>query len=88
MRQVGSFHVFTTIAITLSLGAPASGNTAATSITETGAPGGDLTDGQPRASTPVSVFCVPPTFSGLVDPAAGLPGPGAVSLGGEAQLVP
>jgi hypothetical protein len=64
------------------------GNTAATTITETGSSGGNLTDRQPHNATLVSVFCIPPTFSGLVDPAAGLPGPGAVSLPGQAQLVP
>jgi hypothetical protein len=64
------------------------GNTFATTITETGSTGGDLTDHLPHDATLASVFCIPPTYSGLVDPAAGLPGPGAVSLPGQAQLVP
>jgi len=36
----------------------------------------------------VSIFCIPPTFNATVDAAADLPGPGAVSLAGTAQLLP
>ena len=64
------------------------GNGGATIISETGVPGGDSTDHLPHASTLVSVFCIPATFTGAVDSAADLPGPGAVALPGEAQLLP
>jgi hypothetical protein len=60
----------------------------ATTISEMGVPAGDLTDGAAHASTLVSVFCVPPAFNGAIDAAADLPGPGAVSLPGHAQLLP
>src|SRR5438477_797697 len=60
----------------------------AKTITETGAPGGDITDGMGHPSTLVSIFCVPPTFSTSVDNTGDLPGPGAVSLPGTAQLLP
>jgi hypothetical protein len=60
----------------------------ANTITETGAPSGDLTDGLGHASTLVSIFCVPPTFNKTVDNAGDLPGPGAVSLPGTAQVLP
>jgi hypothetical protein len=36
----------------------------------------------------VSVFCIPPTFDATVDNAGDLPGPGAVALEGEAQVLP
>jgi hypothetical protein len=62
-------------------------NTART-ITETGAPSACLADGASHAATLVSVFCIPPTFNGLVDGSADLPGPGAVSLPGTSQLLP
>jgi len=58
----------------------------AKTITETGSAAGDLTDGAGHASTLVSIFCVPPTFNGSVDNTGDLPGPGAVSLPGTAQL--
>jgi len=58
----------------------------AKTITETGSAAGDLTDGAGHASTLVSIFCVPPTFNGSVDNTGDLPGPGAVSLPGMAQL--
>ena len=60
----------------------------ATNISEMGMPAGDMTDGAAHSSTLVSVFCVPPTFNGAIDAAADLPGPGAVSLPGHAQLLP
>ena len=53
-----------------------------------GAPAGSMIDGGSHASTLVSVFCVPPTFNAAIDAAADLPGPGAVSLPGHAQLLP
>ena len=64
------------------------GNTGATTITETGTPAGSLVDHLPHASTLVSVFCIPPTYNPIIDPTADLPGPGAVSLPGSAQLIP
>jgi hypothetical protein len=60
----------------------------ATSLLERGSPAGDITDGAAHASTLVSVFCIPPTFNPAVDASADLPGPGAVSLPGHAQLLP
>ncbi len=66
---------------------PAGGG--AHTITETGAPAaGDLTDGMGHPSTLVSIFCIQPTFNATVDAAGDLPGPGAVSLFGTAQLLP
>jgi len=62
----------------------ANGNT----INETGSVAGNMSDGLAHPSTLVSIFCVPPTFNSTVDAAADLPGPGAVSLSGSAQVVP
>jgi len=59
----------------------------ARTIVETGAPAGALTTGgASKPSTLVSIFCIPPTFNTLVDSAADLPGPGAVSLVGTTKL--
>ncbi len=55
-------------------------------ITETGSPAGDLTDGMPHAATEATVFCIPATTNGTVNLVADLPGPGATSLPGMAQL--
>jgi hypothetical protein len=64
-------------------------NIFATTISETGAPANAcLADGQQHASTLVSIFCIPPSYDGIVDPSGELPGPGAVSLPGVAQLIP
>jgi hypothetical protein len=62
----------------------------ANTLTETGAPasGGFMTSDPPKASTLVSVFCIPPTFNPAIDASADLPGPGAVSLPGEVSLLP
>ena len=60
----------------------------AQTITETGAPAGNLADGAGHASVLVSTFCVGPTFNATVDQAGDLPGPGTVSLSGTAQLLP
>ena len=57
-------------------------------ITETGSPAGNMTDGLGHASTLVSIFCIQPTFNATVDAAGNLPGPGAVSLPGTTQLLP
>jgi len=59
----------------------------AQAIKQTGSPGGDLTDGQPHPSVLVSNFCIPATGNGSVDGAADLPGPGSLSLPGNAQFV-
>jgi hypothetical protein len=55
-------------------------------ITGIGTPSGDLTDHAPHAGTLVSVFCIPPSFNGIIDGSADLPGPGATSLPGLVQL--
>jgi len=68
-------------------GAFAAGGGRASTISLRGSPGGDLRDGQPHAATLVSAFCVPPTFDPLIDAAANLPGPGAVSLPGSSQIL-
>jgi len=61
----------------------------ARTVTENGAPAGAISTGGPAASaTLASVFCIPPTFNGTIDGFADLPGPGAVSLQGQAQLLP
>ena len=65
---------------------PAGGG--ARTITEIGAPAGNLADGAGHASTLVGAFCIQPTFNATVDAAGDLPGPGAVSLPGTAQLLP
>jgi hypothetical protein len=61
-------------------------NALATAITEEGSPAGALADRSARVSTLVSVFCIPPTFNGLIDASGDLPGPGALALGGTLQL--
>ena len=61
----------------------------ATSVTALGrAPDACLTDGMPHPTTLGAAFCVPPSDDVLVDGALDLPGPGAVSLRGVAQLLP
>jgi hypothetical protein len=57
-------------------------------ITLFGAPAGCLGNGMPHRSTLVSAFCIPPAYNGTVDSNGDLPGPGAVSLPGEAQIIP
>ena len=64
------------------------GKPATRCITETGSPAGNLTDGLPHAAIEASVFCIPATSNGTVNIVADLPGPGATSLPGEAQIVP
>ena len=55
-------------------------------ISETGFAAGSLTDELPHAVQLASVFCIPSTGSQLIDGAASLPGPGAVTLPGTIQL--
>lgn len=62
-------------------------NATATGITEIGTTPGNLEDFAPHPGTLVSVFCIPPTFNGLIDTVADLPGPGAVSLPSQFDLV-
>ena len=57
-------------------------------IEENGSAAGDLTAGGALAQTLASVYCIPKTGSPLVNTVASLPGPGAVSLKGSADLVP
>jgi len=65
------------------------GNRAATTVSETGAASsGSLSDRQLHNATLVSVFCIPPLYDPIVDVAADLPGPGAVALPGQVQLLP
>jgi len=65
------------------------GANVARTIVETGSPSGPLTVGGAGApSKLVSIFCIPLTFSSLVDTAADLPGPGAVAITGTAQALP
>jgi hypothetical protein len=63
------------------------GQAATQAIKQNGSPSGDLTDGLPHASTLVSNFCIPPTGSLALDGIADLPGPGSISLAGNAQFV-
>jgi hypothetical protein len=67
--------------------AGAFGQATTQAITQHGSPSGDLTDGLPHASTLVSNFCIPPTGSLALDGIADLPGPGSLSLPGNAQFV-
>jgi len=58
-------------------------------VRETGTPAGPIATNDPaKPATVVSVFCIPPAFNGAVDATADLPGPGAVCLNGETQLLP
>ena len=60
---------------------------AATRISVTGATEANICDGAVHSQTQVSIFCIPPTFDSTVDAVFDLPGPGAVLLLGEAQVV-
>jgi len=64
-------------------------NSFATTITETGSTDNScIADGAAHAAMLVSVFCIPPSYDAIVDPNGELPGPGAVSLPGQAQFIP
>ncbi len=67
--------------------AGAFGDPAVTNITETGTPAGDITV-LAGAATLASVYCIPATGNVLIDGAADLPGPGAVSLQISADVLP
>src|SRR5262249_44671899 len=60
--------------------------TNAEAIQQTGSPSGDLSDNLPHPSVLVSNFCIPPTGNIALDNTADLPGPGSLSLPGNAQF--
>jgi hypothetical protein len=62
------------------------GKAAAQCIQEAGSPAGNLLDHNPHASELAAVFCIPQTGNPAIDPAADLPGPGAFSITGNAQV--
>ena len=70
--------------------AGAFGKPAAGAIKQTGAPAGDLTDGNPHPAVLGYSFCIPATTNVVIDPAADLdlPGPGSVGLHVNAELAP
>jgi hypothetical protein len=49
---------------------------------------GAIHDGQPHAATLGAIFSLAPTFENTLDAADNLPGPAAVSLQGDVQLLP
>jgi hypothetical protein len=55
-------------------------------IETNGVPAGDLTVGPALASTLASSFCIAKSSAALINGVADLPGPGAVTLKGSAQL--
>ena len=67
--------------------AGAFGQATAQAITQVGLPSGDLSDGLPHAGVLVSDFCIPATGNVALDGIADLPGPGSLSLPGNAQFV-
>ena len=67
-------------------GAFAPGGGTAQTIRIFGTPAGDVTDKLEHPATLGGVFCIPPTYDPIIDSAANLPGPGAVSLPGSSQL--
>jgi len=62
------------------------GQATANHIIENGSPAAGGLDSTGRDATLASVFCIPPTNSGLIDGSANLPGPGAIGLGGQVRL--
>ena len=69
-------------------GAPTNPPLEIVTITEIGSPGGDLTDDMPHAARLAAVFYIPETGNGLIDGAADLASPGAVSPPGSVQILP
>ena len=57
-------------------------------ITENGAPGGDLRDNAAHATTLASIYCFPPSYVATLDAENDWPGPGAVTDPGVLQLLP
>ncbi len=68
------------------INAGAFGQDTAQAISQTGSPAGDGSDGLPHPSTLVSIFCIPMTGNLSVDGIADLPGPGTISLPGNATF--
>ena len=66
--------------------AGAFGQSAARTIQVSGTPASNVGDGQVHNGVLAGVFCVPATGNASLDPAADLPGPGAVSINGTMQL--
>jgi hypothetical protein len=62
------------------------GQATANHIVENGSPAAGGLDITGKDATLASVFCIPPTNSGLIDGSANLPGPGAIGLGGQVRL--
>ena len=60
----------------------------ATGLEVDGLAAGTISDRLQHNAKLVSLFCIPPTGNVLVDPNADLPGPGALTLQGVAQLLP
>src|SRR5262249_59932545 len=69
------------------LNAGAFGQASAQAIVQEGSAAGDLSDGLPHAGVLTSNFCIPPTGNIALDGIADLPGPGSLSLVGNAQFV-
>ena len=59
----------------------------ATQITVVGSAAGEcVADGEPHATTLVTIFDIPPLFDPVLDTVGDLPGPGTAILEGEIQL--
>lgn len=69
-----------------SLNTGALGKTTARTVKEAGSPAGNITDHLPHTAALGSTFCIPATGNQLIDPVAGLPGPGALSVTGQLVL--
>ncbi len=64
------------------------GNPTCEYIEENGVPAGNLAAGPALASTLASAFCIAKSSAPLINSVADLPGPGAVTLKGSADLTP
>jgi hypothetical protein len=60
----------------------------ARTIKETGSPAGSILDGPSHSAILAAVFCVPATGNVGINAVGGLPGPAAIGLVGNAQLLP
>jgi hypothetical protein len=61
---------------------------AARTIKEQGSPAAGILDGNPHSSVLASVFCIPGSLSAAINAVGDIPGPGAIGLVGNAQLLP
>jgi hypothetical protein len=61
---------------------------AARTIKEQGSPAAGILDGNPHSSILASVFCIPASLSAAINAVGDIPGPGAIGLIGNAQLLP